>query len=279
MSPRGAGANPRVLAHVQGLVGGRVRPPTRTRGVYSVWPNSRHRDLPEEAVGESLGPHNDGSAQVLNGMAYLDTVGHRGGGFTIWPGAHRLLYYAYGHQVNPGRDPELYGALMAQVKATITPLEICAPRGSVVFWHGRMAHSAGIHRGGPGTGPRFAVPTDWCACFPRQSFPRTHTEKVPRGAGSGTTTRCSLGRRRRACRWRCSLCVSSVCLCVSLCASSLCLLSVSHCVSLCQWFKDAPVYVGDSLGPPKTDMFADWGLTPEAVETLVSDEVEAEFEE
>ena len=50
-------------------------------------------------------------------------------------------------------------------------------------------------------------------------------------------------------------------------------------LSLCQWFKDAPVYVGDSLGPPKTDMFADWGLTPEAVETLVSDEVEAEFEE
>ena len=72
-----------------------------------------------------------------------------------------------------------------------------------------------------------------------------------------------------------SLCLLSVSpLCVSLC-----LLSVSHCVSLCQWFKDAPVYVGDSLGPPKTDMFADWGLTPEAVETLVSDEVEAEFEE
>lgn len=155
------GANPRVLAHVQGLVGGEVRPPTRTRGVYSVWPSSKHRELDDAGIAAAMGPHNDGSAQVLNGMAYLDTVGERGGGFTIWPGAHRLMYYAYGHQFNPGRDPELYNALMAQVKRTITPLEICAPRGSVVFWHGRMAHSAGIHKGLAGSGPRFAVPTDW----------------------------------------------------------------------------------------------------------------------
>ena len=58
---------------------------------------------------------------------------------------------------NRYRDPELYNVLMAQVKASVAPLEICAPRGSVVFWHGRMAHSPGIHRGG---GPRFVVPTD-----------------------------------------------------------------------------------------------------------------------
>lgn len=220
------GANPRVLAHVQGLVGGQVRPPTRTRGVYSVWPNSKHRDLPDDAIGDSLGPHNDGSAQVLNGMAYLDTVQHRGGGFTIWPGAHRLLYYAYGHQFNPGRDPELYNALMAQVKATITPLEICAPRGSVIFWHGRMAHSPGIHRGGPDgdAGPRFAVPTDW----------QRHHDTLSSGPASQGLQ--------------------------------------------LEWFKDAPVYEGDSLGPPKMDMFEDWGLTPEAA-LEVAAEVEAEFEE
>lgn len=90
------GANPRVLAHVEGLVGGRVRPPTRTRGVYSVWPNSKHRDLPEEDIGNSLGPHNDGSAQVLNGMAYLDTVQHRAGAHLLVGAvpAPRLLYYA-----------------------------------------------------------------------------------------------------------------------------------------------------------------------------------------
>lgn len=93
------------------------------------------------------------------------------GGFTIWPGAHRLLYYAYAHQFNPGRDPGLYNALMAQVKASITPLEICAPRGSVVFWHGRMAHSPGIHRGGY---PRFAVPTDW----------QSHHDTLPSGPAS-----------------------------------------------------------------------------------------------
>lgn len=50
-----------------------------------------------------------------------------------------------------------------------------------------------------------------------------------------------------------------------------------------EWFKDAPVYVGDSLGPPKTNMFADWGLTPETDETIVSadalTEVAVEFEE
>ena len=33
-----------------------------------------------------------------------------------------------------------------------------------------------------------------------------------------------------------------------------------------EWFKDAPTYVdaGDALGGPKADMFADWGMRPEA---------------
>jgi len=136
------GGNPRVVAHVEGLIGGPVRPPTRTRGAYVVFPNTKHKNLPDDQIGSSLGPHNDGSAQVLNGMAYLGTVLPRGGGFTIWPGAHRLMYYAYAHQVNPGRDPELYNKLMAQVKRTITPLEICAPQGSVVFWCAPVASCA-----------------------------------------------------------------------------------------------------------------------------------------
>ena len=147
---------------------------------------------------------------------------------TIWPGAHRLMYYAYAHQVNPGRDPELYNKLMAQVKRTITPLEICAPAGSVVFWcapvasclracllsahylrrHGRMAHSPGIHRGNGG--PRFAVPSDW------QARPEI----------SGL-----VGKQL-------------------------------------EWFKDAPVFVDDKFGAPKTDMFEDWALAGEDQEEL-----------
>ena len=202
------GGNPRVVAHVEGLIGGPVRPPTRTRGAYVVFPNTKHKNLPDDQIGSSLGPHNDGSAQVLNGMAYLGTVLPRGGGFTIWPGAHRLMYYAYAHQVNPGRDPELYNKLMAQVKRTITPLEICAPAGSVVFWHGRMAHSPGIHRGNGG--PRFAVPSDW------QARPEI----------SGL-----VGKQL-------------------------------------EWFKDAPVFVDDEFGAPKTDMFEDWALAGEDQEEL-----------
>ena len=74
------GGNPRVVAHVEGLIGGPVRPPTRTRGAYVVFPNTKHKNLPDDQIGSSLGPHNDGSAQVLNGMAYLGTVLPRGGG-------------------------------------------------------------------------------------------------------------------------------------------------------------------------------------------------------
>ena len=48
-----------------------------------------------------------------------------------------------------------------------------------------------------------------------------------------------------------------------------------------EWFKDAPVYEGDSLGPPKTNMFEDWGLIPEMVGDSgeESAELEVEFEE
>ena len=48
-------------------------------------------------------------------------------------------------------------------------------------------------------------------------------------------------------------------------------------------FKDAPVYVDDGLGPPKRDMFEDWGMAAEGQQGqgVVDEEVveEAEFEE
>ena len=155
------GANKRVLRHVEGLIGGPLRAPTRTRGIYAVFPSTKHRNLSEQALGAALDPHNDVSAQVLNGTAYLNDVGARAGGLTVWPGSHRLLYFANFHEYNPGRDPHVFQQLLDRVKATITPLDICAPAGSVIFWHGRLAHSPGIHRGAPGSEPRLAVPTDW----------------------------------------------------------------------------------------------------------------------
>ena len=58
---------------------------------------------------------------------------------------------------------------------------------------------------------------------------------------------------------------------------------MSYRVYLCHLLVLLPllgVYEGDSLGPPKMDMFEDWGLTPQTVDALeLAEEVEAEFEE
>ena len=60
-----------VVQHVvRALLGAAVKLATRTRGVYCVFPS----DAKQQQGGGQLGLHNDGSCQVLNGMAYLDEV-------------------------------------------------------------------------------------------------------------------------------------------------------------------------------------------------------------
>lgn len=140
---------------------GDLRPSCRTRGVYALFPTSRasnpdSSDVQARIV-RALTPHTDQVCQQLNVCAYLDDVPARGGGFTVYPGSHRLLFGAHRFAANWSPLPTFADA-MRQVVAEIEPLELTGDKGDVIFWHGRTVHSAGAHFGG---GIRWAVFADY----------------------------------------------------------------------------------------------------------------------
>jgi hypothetical protein len=138
--------NEQVVEVATRLLGENLRPTTVSRGVYAVFPPADDGKNPDRLRGASLGPHTDQVCQQLNVSAYLDDVGPRNGGFTVYPGSHKLMYQAHTHDANWSPTTGFREA-MRQVIDTIEPLELCAKQGSVIFWHGRMVHSAGIHTG------------------------------------------------------------------------------------------------------------------------------------
>lgn len=140
--------NERVVAVASALLSTSLRPVARMRGVYPVFP-SRDAADPSGArriSGRALGPHTDQVCQQLNVCLYLEDVSARSGGFTVYPGSHRRLFQAHSHESNYTPLPS-YDADVLEILRNTTPLELVAPRGSVIFWHGRLLHSAGIHVG------------------------------------------------------------------------------------------------------------------------------------
>ena len=152
---------PRVRRVAEAMLGD-LRPSSRTRGVYAMFPTSPRStgsgssDEPAR-VAEALTPHTDQVCQQLNVCAYLDDVPARGGGFTVYPGSHRLLHGAHRFAANWSPLPTFADA-MRQVVEEIEPLELTGGKGDVVFWHGRTVHSAGAHFG---RGIRWAVFADF----------------------------------------------------------------------------------------------------------------------
>lgn len=141
---------------------GDLRPSCRTRGVYALFPTSRGAsgtDSGDEQarIVKALTPHTDQVCQQLNVCAYLDDVPARCGGFTVYPGSHRVLFGAHRFAANWSPLPTFADA-MRQVVAEIEPLELTGDKGDVIFWHGRTVHSAGAHFG---RGIRWAVFADY----------------------------------------------------------------------------------------------------------------------
>ncbi|MDA1076727.1 MAG: phytanoyl-CoA dioxygenase family protein [Proteobacteria bacterium] len=123
-----------------------LRATTQTRGVYAVFPTRNPAD-PEgtrRLTGASLAPHTDQVCQQLNACAYLQDVGPRSGGFTLYPGSHKQMFQAHVWEANWSPRPTYFDTVEQIVEKT-EPLEIIAPKGSVIFWHGRALHSVGIH--------------------------------------------------------------------------------------------------------------------------------------
>jgi hypothetical protein len=91
---------------------------------------------------------------------YLDDVPPRGGGFTVWPGSHRVAatYFedhaleAVGGKPNNSQLPAVgdepgewdYDRRLSE---QVEPYEIAGEAGTVVLWHSLLTHTAGINTG------------------------------------------------------------------------------------------------------------------------------------
>ena len=138
--------NPDVNNVAKPLLSHNLQPSTRTRGVYALFPQlSFDGDSGVKGISaKQLGPHSDRVCPQLNVCTYLEDVGPRSGGFTIYPGSHRIMYRAHTYGAN-WSPTESFRNRLAKVANTIEPFEPTGRAGDVIFWHGRTFHSAGIH--------------------------------------------------------------------------------------------------------------------------------------
>jgi hypothetical protein len=130
--------NPIVWAIAEQMLGqGTLPEPERVRGIYCILPEGERPEHPYRC-------HVDQHPFHLGVVAYIDTVSPNGGGFTVWPGSHRLFYptFATQHTFTPTDQAQ---AALAQVSQQ--PYVDCyGDAGDVVFWHHRLGHSAGHNR-------------------------------------------------------------------------------------------------------------------------------------
>lgn len=122
-----------VVAAVADLIGEPVEP-EYVRGLYPVFPTH-----PRPTKG-----HCDRHKFQVGVVLYLSDVLPQGGGFTVWPGSH---YVMAKHQGTLGGDDRLetFDATLAEVEASMRPVEVSGPVGTLVLWHQRLVHTAGIN--------------------------------------------------------------------------------------------------------------------------------------
>jgi hypothetical protein len=126
-------AHPGILAAVSELIGDPVAP-EYVRGLYPVFPSK-----PRPIEG-----HCDQHKFQVGVVLYLSDVAPGGGGFTIWPGSHHVVAKHHGSLGGKDRLPT-FDSAVAEVQAATQPVELAGPSGTVVFWHQRIVHTAGIN--------------------------------------------------------------------------------------------------------------------------------------
>jgi hypothetical protein len=125
--------NPDVDATIAELIGEPVEP-EYVRGLYPVFPT--HPRAPQG--------HCDRHKFQVGVVLYLSDVLPKGGGFTVWPASH---YSMAKHQGTLGGDDRLetFDAALAEVEASTQPVEVSGPIGTLILWHQRLVHTAGIN--------------------------------------------------------------------------------------------------------------------------------------
>ena len=129
--------NPKALRVVEGLIGGPVKVPGRNRGIYAIFP------MTEE---NGLGPHVDSHTFECQMVTYLGPVDSNGGGFTMWPGSHELVYRAHAEALNWSPTDD-FPIVMEKCKREIQPVQMTGDVGDCIFTHHRVVHSAGSNTG------------------------------------------------------------------------------------------------------------------------------------
>jgi hypothetical protein len=170
-------AHPNVLRMAELLLGGPVKRPKRNRGIYAIFP--RAATDPETR----LGPHMDQSMTEMMAVIYLQDVGPRAGGFTVFPTSPQRMYPTSAQGLNwvaTERSETALNAVMAEVQ----PLEFTGQAGDVLFCHGWMVHSAGIHESDR---IRMAVVADF-----NKVRERSHMRWTAAAKGGGRRVNCDM---------------------------------------------------------------------------------------
>ncbi len=203
---------------VQQLIGSNLRPSRRCRGLYVVFPRSSDT---EPVTG--LSAHTDGTASQLNCMIYAADCPPHGGGFTLWPGSHRSCYYHMETEYNM-EPKEGYDELLAEIKATVTPVEIAGEAGDCCFWHPRSVHSAGANTSSQ---LRIVVPCDFQQDRPTEWLPPYARMSLARARATGKSLSPEISGQRGGLRL--------------------------------QWWIDTHEFSAPD-SPPRRDMWEDWEI-------------------
>lgn len=106
---------------------------------------------------DSIKGHCDTHFFQVGSVIYLNDVEVGGGAFTVWPGSHHAIApHATG--LSHTHKPEGFDQLCEQVQRSIKPVQITGKQGTVVLWHHRLLHSAGLNNSG---GVRYAMLCDF----------------------------------------------------------------------------------------------------------------------
>jgi len=130
--------DPTIWGMAEQILGeGNLQIPDRIRGIYCTLPEGdiplrRHRC------------HTDAHAFHLGVVGYIDDVPPNGGGFIVWPKSHRTFYYAY--QTQHGNDHAVQYDECIDKFNQLPYVDCCGEAGDIVFWHHRLAHTAGYNR-------------------------------------------------------------------------------------------------------------------------------------
>lgn len=106
------------------------------RGLYPIF--SQPRELC------SVRAHCDTHFFQVGTVMYLNETGPEDGAFIVWPGSHRLVApHSYG--LTHTEKPEGFDALCARLEQTIEPVRVSGGPGTLILWHHRLLHSAGVN--------------------------------------------------------------------------------------------------------------------------------------